>query len=62
MAIDLYKNQGTTGPIILWLDYGSYEGWKPYSFETVDEALQVDKFGCEFIITREVTYTIKEKT
>lgn len=32
----------TSGPIILWLDYG-YEGWAPYSFQTLEEALQADR-------------------
>ena len=61
MEVDLYKNEGAGGPIILWLNYGSYEGWKPYSFDTIDEALHVGKFGNEFIITRQVTYTIIEE-
>lgn len=25
-------------PFILWVNYGSYEGWKPYGYATLDEA------------------------
>ena len=57
--IDLFQNPGTDGPVILWLDYG-YEGWKPYSFETVADALHVGKFGNDYVITRKATYEVKE--
>jgi hypothetical protein len=59
VVADIFDNPGTSGPIILWLDYG-YEGWQPYSFNTVKQALEANKFGSTFIITRKADYVIKE--
>lgn len=50
---------GTEGPIILWVNYG-YEGWKPESFPSVRAALEAQKYQSEYIITRQVTYEVKE--
>jgi hypothetical protein len=58
-VIDLWRNPSAEGPIILWLDYG-YEGWKPYSFDSVADALHVSKFGNDFVITRRATYEVRE--
>ncbi len=46
------------GPYILWVDYG-YEGWKPRSFNSINEALKADKFN-EWIITKRVDFEAKE--
>ncbi len=60
MEIDLYQNKGVSGPIILWLDYGCYDGWQPYSFETVADALHVNKLSYPYIITRKADYAVTE--
>ncbi len=44
------------GPIILWADYG-YEGWKPYSYNSIDEALKASKY-CDWIITKKVEWKV----
>ena len=53
-----YQNDGTQGPIILWLNYGT-EGWHPYSYPSVRAALEETK-NYDYIITRQVAYEIKE--
>ena len=56
------KTHGSVeGPIIRWLDYGAYEGWKPDSYDTIKEALEDNNYGNKFIITRIVQYEIQEK-
>lgn len=47
------------GPIILWINFG-YEGWAPYSFETVEAALKAEKYDCPWTITKAVQYEITE--
>lgn len=49
----------TEGPYILWINYGC-EGWKPGSYHSLEEALRVDTYGSEAIITKEVSYFIQE--
>ena len=49
----------TSGPVILWLNYG-YEGWQPRSFASVKEALEADRWGNEFLITRLVQWEVRE--
>ena len=49
------------GPIIRWLNYGVYEGWRPCSYDTVKEALEDDNYGNRFLITRLVQYEVQEK-
>ena len=53
------ERSGTDGPIILWLDYGC-EGWKPTSYTSIREALEAQKYGSNYRITRLVTYEVKE--
>jgi hypothetical protein len=48
-------------PIILWLNYG-YEGWQPYGFNTIKEALEAEKYSTNCVITRRVTYEVTETT
>lgn len=55
------KRDGIDGPVIRWLDYGAYEGWKPDSYDTVKEALEDTNYGNKFVITRLVQYDIQEK-
>jgi len=47
------------GPFIVWENYG-YEGWQPKSFRTVLEALEKQKFNSEWIITKTISYEVKE--
>ena len=54
------RREDADGPIILWLDYGNYEGWKPVSFDSVKEALEDDRYGNEFRVTRLTRYEVKE--
>lgn len=55
MSRDLPK-----GPYTLWLDYGTYEGWTFYDFETIEEALNADKFSVsQWVIQRPARYEIK---
>jgi hypothetical protein len=46
-------------PYIVWISYG-VEGWKPEYFQTLEEALLAPKFTSEFIITKQVRFTITE--
>jgi hypothetical protein len=46
------------GPIILWVDYG-YEGWKPTSFQSIEDALKSEYYG-NWIITRRVDWKVTE--
>ena len=55
------KRDDADGPVIRWLDYGAYEGWKPDSYDTVKEALEDTNYGNKFLITRLVQYDIQEK-
>lgn len=48
------NNKEITGPYILWVDYG-YEGWKPQSFNSIEEALKSEKYS-EWIITKRVDF------
>lgn len=48
-------------PWIVWLNYGSYEGWRPHDFETEAEAIEFIKTGCygqPFELTRLVRLAI----
>lgn len=54
------SNDDVKGPFILWLDFG-YEGWKPQSFNSLDEAIKADKFMSEWIITKPVDFKVIEK-
>ena len=47
------------GPYILWLDYGT-EGYKPFSFQTLKEALESQKYSSGWIITKKVEYRVIE--
>ncbi len=51
--------EDTKGPFILWLDYG-YDGWQPKSFATIRAALESEKYGTGFVITKAVEYQIVE--
>ncbi len=42
-----------TGPYIVWINYG-YDGWAPYDYETVEDALKHKASGDEWILTRTV--------
>jgi len=48
----------TEGPYIVWFDYG-YEGWRPYSYKTLREALETSK-PYSYIITKKCEYEIIE--
>lgn len=47
-----------SGPVICWLDYGYYEGWKPLSFDTPEDLLGWlqggDVFPNRFVATRKL--------
>jgi hypothetical protein len=49
----------TVGPIIVWENYG-YEGWQPRSFATIKEALETHRYNSEYVITRCVSYEVRE--
>lgn len=53
-------NGNADGPVIRWDDYG-YEGWKPYSYATLTEALADDRHGSRFVLTRRVDYVVAER-
>ncbi len=42
------------GPYIIWVNYGSHENWKPYDYETIEDALVHPAFGGEWILTKPV--------
>ena len=44
---------------ILWVNYGT-EGWGWQDFDTLKEALESEKFGHDWTITKRVDYEIKE--
>lgn len=52
-------NLDIKGPFIKWLNFG-YEGWKPYSYNSIKEALEAETYGNEFIITKVVNYEVSE--
>lgn len=45
---------------ILWQDYG-YEGWHPTVFDTLEQALETQKYYNDWIITEPSHYTIISK-
>jgi hypothetical protein len=46
------------GPYIVWKDYG-YDGWKPESYNTLEEAVERKSYGYETgVITKLVNYKI----
>lgn len=47
------------GPYIVWENLG-YDGWHPYSFKTLKEALEKQKFSSEWVIAKLVVYEIIE--
>lgn len=43
---------------ILWLSYGS-EGWQPYGFDTLQEAVDADKHYCSmWKVTKSIHYKV----
>lgn len=55
-------NEATKGPIIVWLNYGAYEGWRPTSYNTIKEALEGERYNSEFVITKLAQYTVVDNT
>jgi hypothetical protein len=55
----MVDNRSPKGPIVMWTDFGS-EGWQPKDFQTVQEALEAERYGQGFVITRLATYEVKE--
>ena len=55
------KRDNADGPIVRWLDYGPYEGWRPESYDEIQEALMDDNFGHKFTLMRPILFEIKEK-
>ena len=51
--------QNEEGPYIVWQDYG-VEGWKPDSYETLEEAIKAQKYRAHWVITKLVKYKIEE--
>ena len=49
-----------SGPYIVWLNYG-YDGWAPRSYDTLKEAIEGDRYGEDFVITKLVQYEPLEK-
>jgi hypothetical protein len=49
------------GPYILWLDYGT-EGWQPRSYPSIRAALEAERYQSRYILTRTVSYKIKDTT
>lgn len=45
----------------VWVEYGC-EGWHPYSYETLTEAIQHDSYGNKKRITIDVDWEIKDIT
>lgn len=44
-----------TEPFIVWVDYGSHEGWSPWGFNTVAEAIAFivsGDYGGPTVLTR----------
>lgn len=48
------KDKNITGPFIIWQNYG-YEGWKPASFNSIEEALKSDLYS-EWILTKKIDF------
>lgn len=46
------------GPYVVWLNYG-YEGWSPTSYNSLKEALEIEK-SYEYVITKKCEYEIRE--
>lgn len=53
-------NENTKGPYILWRNDG-YNGWSPESFDTIQKALEAEKYSSGWIITKNVEYKVEEK-
>lgn len=43
----------------VWIDYGS-EGWKPEECDTLQQAIDVDKYGMNWMVTKKVSLNIEE--
>jgi hypothetical protein len=53
------KLEDTKGPYTVWENNGC-EGWQPYSFNTLLECLEKQKYSSEWVITKRITYEVKE--
>ena len=52
------ESDNIKGPYIVWKDYG-YDGWKPESYDTLEEAVERKSYGYETgVVTRLVNYKI----
>lgn len=51
----------TSGPYIRWDNYG-YEGWKPISYDTLNETLTDQRFASQACITKLAKYELKDIT
>jgi len=47
------------GPFIVWVNNGC-EGWQPTSFNSILEALESHKYSIEWVITKRISYEVKE--
>ncbi len=54
-----FEKQGTKGPYIRWIDWGPYEGWHPYSYDSLREAVEVLD-DHPFVVNKAVQYEINE--
>lgn len=52
------KDKEIVGPFIIWQNYG-YEGWKPHSFNSIEEALKSELYN-EWIITKRIDFKAVE--
>ena len=51
--------ENAKGPYIVW-ENNYCEGWQPTSFNTILEALEKQKYSIEWLITKTISYEVKE--
>lgn len=50
------------GPFTVW-KYHSYEGWSWEDYQTLKEAVEAEKYGSPWVVTRgPIDYTVEEST
>jgi hypothetical protein len=54
------ENDTPKGPYTLWLNLGCYEGWRFTDYPTLKEALEAEKHGIGWHVSKPVAYTVTD--
>lgn len=54
------ENATPKGPYTLWVNLGCYEGWKFSDHATLQEALEAEKHGYDWHISKPASYIVTD--